>query len=329
MEKEKTIELEAGAGGKKSEELITKIRKILNYKGRWENTEDDGAIFSLQKSAQNLVFTSDAFIVSPIFFPGGDIGKIAIDGTINDLAVMGAKPIGISLSIVIEEGFSEKDLLKIIRSINTISRKEKVPIVTGDTKVTEKGKLDKIEITTSGIGMVNKIIPNNGSQIGDVLIASGNLGEHTAVLLAERFNYKTRIKSDSQPLTKEIQAVKKYLTACKDPTRGGSAAVLNEIATKSKVKIILKEESLPFKKETVAIAELLGIDKFSFASEGRFVATVAQKNATKVLKKLKKLNSEAKIIGQVERGRGVWLKTSVGSLKKIEVPRGKLVPRIC
>ncbi len=329
MEKEKTIELEAGAGGKKSEELIAKIRKILNYKGKWKNIEDDGAIFNWQKSVQNLVFTSDAFIVSPIFFPGGDIGKIAIDGTINDLAVMGAKPIGISLSIVIEEGFPEKDLLKIIRSIDAISKKEKVPVVTGDTKVMEKGKLDKIEITTAGVGVVNKIIPNAGSQVGDVLISSGDLGEHTAVLLAERFNYKTRIKSDSRPLTKEVQAVKKYLTACKDPTRGGSAAVLNEMAAKSKVKIILAEETLPFKKETVAIAELLGIDKFSFASEGRFVATVNQKNVTKVLTKLRKLNPEAKIIGQIERGRGVWLKTSVGGLKKIEIPRGKLVPRIC
>ncbi len=329
MEKEKTVELEAGAGGKKSEELIAKVRKILTYKGKWKNTDDDGAVFNLNKKDNKLVFTSDAFIVSPIFPPGGDIGKIAIDGTINDLAVMGAKPVGISLSIVIEEGFPEKDLLKIIRSIDAISKKEKVPIVTGDTKVTEKGKLDKIEITTAGVGMIDEIIPNNGSQVGDVLISSGDLGEHTAVLLAERFNYKTRLKSDSRPLTQEVQAVKKYLTACKDPTRGGSAAVLNEIATKSKVKIILDEKVLPFKKETVAIAELLGIDKFSFASEGRFVATVAQKNANKVLTKLKKLNPEAKIIGQIKRGRGVWLKTTVGSFKKIEVPRGKLVPRIC
>jgi len=332
------IELEQGAGGKKSEELISKIRKILNYKGKWNNTTDDGAVFSicsagsqarLSEGVNNLVFTTDAFIVDPLFFPGGDIGKIAICGTINDLAVMGARPIGISLSLVIEEGFPEDDLLKIIKSINEISRETKVPIVTGDTKVTEKGKIDKIEITTSGVGLAGNIISNSGAKVGDVVISSGDLGEHTAAILASRFNYKTKIKSDSRPLVKEIQSVAKYLTACKDPTRGGSAAVLNEIAEKSGVKIILDEKTLPFKKEVVAISELLGIDKFSFASEGRFVATVAKKDADKVIKILQKYNPETKIIGSVERGSGVWLKTAIGSIKKIETPRGKLVPRIC
>jgi hydrogenase expression/formation protein HypE len=276
-----------------------------------------------------LVFTTDAFIVDPLFFPGGDIGKIALSGTINDLAVMGARPMGISLSLVIEEGFPEEDLLKIIKSINDISRETKVPIVTGDTKVTEKGKIDKIEITTSGVGLADKVISNGGAKAGDVVISSGDLGEHTAAILASRFNYRTRIKSDSQPLIKEIQSVAKYLTACKDPTRGGSAAVLNEIAEKSRVKIILDEKILPFKKEVVAISELLGIDKFSFASEGRFVAAVSSRDADKVIKILRKYNSEAKIIGTVERGSGVWLKTAIGSIKKIETPRGKLVPRIC
>lgn len=324
----KVIELEAGAGGQKSEELIGKIREILNYKKKdWQNTQDDGATFDL--GGGKLVFTTDAFIVDPIFFSGGDIGKIAICGTINDISVMGAKPIGLSLSLVIEEGFPEEDLFKIMRSINKISQETKVPVVTGDTKVTEKGKIDKIEITTAGVGLADKVISNNGARIGDVIISSGDLGEHTVALLAERFNYKTKIKSDSRPLFQEIQAIKKYLHVAKDPTRGGSAAVLNEMAGKSRVKIILDEKTLPFKKETVAISELLGIDKFSFASEGRFVAAVSSSAADKVIKILRKYNPEAKIIGYVERGSGVWLKTRIGSLKKIEVPRGKLVPRIC
>lgn len=336
--KNSLIELEQGAGGKKSEELISKIRKILGYKGKWTNTGDDGAVLDLNRRGSinrtptkhdRLVFTTDAFIVDPLFFPGGDIGKIAICGTINDLAVMGAKPLGISLSIVIEEGFPEEDLLKIIKSIDNISRETKVPIVTGDTKVTEKGKIDKIEITTSGVGLAENIIPNGGTKAGDAVISSGDLGEHTAAILASRFNYKTRIKSDSKPLIKEIQAIKKYLHSCKDPTRGGMAAVLNEIAEKSNVKIILDERTLPFKKEVVAISELLGIDKFSFASEGRFVATVASSDAQKAIKILRKYNPEAKIIGSVERGNELWLKTLVGSVKKIETPRGKLVPRIC
>jgi len=276
-----------------------------------------------------LVFTTDAFIVDPIFFPGGDIGKIAICGTINDLAVMGAKPLGISLSLVIEEGFDMGDLKKIISSIHSISKKTGVPVVTGDTKVTEKGKIDKIEITTSGIGLAQCIIPNGGAKVGDVIIVSGDLGEHGVALLSKRFNYKTKIKSDCQPLLREIESVHKYLHAAKDPTRGGLAAVINEIADKSKVKIIFGEKSLPYKKEAKALSGLLGIDYFSFPSEGRFTAMTARKDAEKVVKILRKFNKDAKIIGRVEKGRGVYLETGIGSMRKIEVPRGKLIPRIC
>ncbi|PIU09111.1 MAG: hydrogenase expression/formation protein HypE [Candidatus Moranbacteria bacterium CG_4_8_14_3_um_filter_34_16] len=323
----KFIELEMGGGGKKSEELIGNMRKILNVKGNWKNIKDDGAVFDLGKN--KLVFTTDAFIVSPLFFSGGDIGKIAIGGTINDLAVMGARPIGISLSIVIEEGFSQIDLERIIKSIQVVSKKTGVPIVTGDTKVTEKGKLDKIEITTAGVGLAEKIISNAGANVGEAIVVSGDLGEHAVALLAQRFNYQTKIKSDCQPLINEIQSVVKYLTSCKDPTRGGMAAVLNEMAEKSKTKFVLDEKFLPFKKETRAISELLGIDVFSFPSEGRFVATVPEKYAKKTIKILRKYNSEAKIIGKVVKGEGVYLKTKLGSEKKIEVPRGKLIPRIC
>lgn len=328
--------MEMGAGGEKSNELIAKIRKNFKVKNKWKNTGDDAAAFDLtptlslkRRGGNNLVFTTDAFIVDPLFFPGGDIGKIAICGTINDLAVMGAKPIGISLSLVIEEGFLQSDLEKIMQSIGKVSKETGVPIVTGDTKVTEKGKIDKIEITTSGVGLAEKIISNGGAKVGDAVVVSGDLGEHAVALLSQRFNYKTKIKSDCQPLTKEIQSVAKYLTACKDPTRGGLAEILNEIADKSRVKIILDEKILPFKKETIAISELLGIDKFAFPSEGRFVATVPKKYAEKVIKILKKFNKESRIIGEVERGKGVYLKTSIGGLKRIETPRGKLIPRIC
>ncbi|MDO8240862.1 MAG: hydrogenase expression/formation protein HypE [Candidatus Moranbacteria bacterium] len=342
MEREKkTIELESGAGGEKSNSLISQIRKNFAVSRKWKNMQDDGAVFDLgmnnvetprqgvSTASNKLVFTTDAFIVDPIFFPGGDIGKIAMCGTINDLSVMGAKPIGIGLSLVIEEGFPEEDLQKIVASIGKVSAESGVPIVTGDTKVTERGKIDKIEITTSGVGLAKKIIGNSGAKVGDVVIASGNLGEHAVALLAKRFNYQTKIKSDCQTLTREIQSVAKYLTACKDPTRGGMAAVLNEIAEKSKVKIVLAENTLPFSKETVALSELLGIDKFSFPSEGRFVATVQPKQAKKALQILQKFNAQAKIIGSVEPGKGVFLNTSLGGTKKIDVPRGKLIPRIC
>lgn len=322
------ISLEYGGGGLKSGELISEIRKILGSGvGKWKNTQDDGAVFPLGK--ENLVFTTDAYIVDPIFFAGGDIGKIAACGTINDLSVMGAKPIGLSLSIVIEEGFPKDDLFKIIKSISDVSKESGVPIVTGDTKVTEKGKIDKIAITTAGVGLAQNIISNNGVKSGDFIIASGDLGEHSIALLAKRFNYKTKIKSDSKAFNNELEKVGKYLNACKDPTRGGLAANLVEMAEKSKVKIILDEKTLPYKKETIAVTELLGLDIFSLASEGRFIASVSPKNVKKVLTILKIFNKEAKIIGQAEQGKGVFLKTKLGSSRPIEMPKGKLIPRIC
>lgn len=327
MKQSNNITLEQGGGGEKSSQLINLIRKNLNQKNTWKNTSDDGAVFDMGK--QKLVFTTDGFIVDPIFFPGGDIGKIAICGTINDLSVMGARPIGIALSIIIEEGFPEKDLLTIIQSINKISKEANVPIVTGDTKVSEKGKLDKIEITTSGVGLAEKVIDNGGAKPGDLIISSGDLGEHAVALLSIRFNFKTKIKSDCKPLNKELQNVGKFLSAAKDPTRGGAASVLNEMAEKARVKFVLSENNLPFKRDTVALSELLGIDKFSFPSEGRFLATVNKKDAPKVIAELKMFNKEAKIIGSVEKGKGVFLKTNLGGLKKIENPRGKLIPRIC
>ncbi|EKE19506.1 MAG: hypothetical protein ACD_8C00146G0011 [uncultured bacterium] len=326
-EKNEVVELEQGGGGQKSAELIGAIRGIISDKGKWKNQMDDGA--TLKVGNQHLVFTTDAYIVDPLFFPGGDIGKIAVCGTINDLAMMGAVPQGLSLSMVIEEGFPKKDLLQISSSIQKMSHEAGVPIVTGDTKVMPKGKIDKIEITTAGVGLAKKIISNGGIKIGDVIISSGDLGEHTVALLSSRFNYKTNLKSDSKTLHREIKEVGNFLHSAKDPTRGGLSANLIEMAEKSKVKIVLEEELLPYKKETFALANLLGLDVFSFASEGRFVGAVAEKDAQKVLKILKKFNKEAKIIGWAERGSGLHLKTELGSLRRIEMPRGKLVPRIC
>jgi hydrogenase expression/formation protein HypE len=327
MKNDESVELDHGGGGYKSWELLQDIRGVLKSRGDWTNCEDDAAVYDLGK--QKLVFTSDAFIVEPIFFPGGDIGKIAMCGTINDLSVMGAKLLGISLSIVMEEGFPKADLMKIMKSINKVSEEAGVPVVTGDTKVTQKGKIDKIEITTAGVGLTGRVIENRGIKTGDVIIASGDLGEHAITLLASRFNYKTKLLSDSKPLNKEIEKAGKYLNACKDPTRGGLAANIVEMAEKSKVKITLDESALPYKKEVVAVSELLGIDIFALASEGRFIAAVSPKNAEKTLKILKSFNKEAKIIGHAEKGSGVYLKTKLGALRPIEMPKGKLIPRIC
>lgn len=321
------IELDHGGGGQKSWEIVKSIRNILVNTGLWENTDDDGAVFDL--GGQKLVFTTDGFIVDPLFFPGGDIGKIAMAGTINDVAVMGARPIGVSLSIILEEGFPKKDLEKILTSINEVSEKSGVPIVTGDTKVSPRGKIDKIEITTAGVGLADKIIVNSGAEAGDVIITSGDLGEHAVALLASRFNYQTNLKSDCKNLNHELLEVGKYLKACKDPTRGGLGANIVEIANKSKVKIILEEDKLPYKKETIAVSELLGIDIFSLASEGRFIASVDANKTEEVIKILQKYEKQAKVIGRVEDGEGVFLETKIGSLRKINMPAGKLIPRIC
>ncbi|MFC1645359.1 hydrogenase expression/formation protein HypE [Patescibacteria group bacterium] len=325
---EKKIELDHGGGGQKSSEIISDIRSVLNFTGEWKNCEDDAATFDLG-GGKNLVFTTDAFIVDPVFFPGGNIGKIAMCGTINDLAVMGAKPIGISLSIVMEEGYSKSDFEKIIKSIDEVSKASGIPVVTGDTKVTGKGKIDKIEITTAGVGLVDEVIENGGIQEGDLIITSGDLGEHAVTLLASRFNYKTKIKSDCKHLNQELEEVGKYLSACKDPTRGGVAANLVEMAEKSNVKVILSEKDLPYKKEVVAVSELLGIDIFSLASEGRFIASVSEEDVEKVLEILKKYNKEAKIIGKAHKGEGVFVENELGGMRPVEIPRGKLIPRIC
>lgn len=329
--KNKKITLDEGGGGHKSFELVKDIRKILNFTGDWTNCEDDSAVFDLGKQDMSrLVFTTDAFIVTPIFFPGGDIGKISMCGTINDLAVMGARPIGVSLSIIVEEGFSKDDFDKILQSIDDMSKESGVPVVTGDTKVMDSGKVDKIVITTAGVGLAGEIINNDGIKPGDNIIVSGDLGEHAVMLLANRFNYKTKIKSDSKPINKELEMVGKYLNSCKDPTRGGLGANLVEMASKSNARVILDEEKLPYKKDVVAVSELLGVDIFSLASEGRFIASVSSSNTKKVLDILKEFNQEASVIGVVEGGAaGVYLKTSIGGLRPIEMPKGKLVPRIC
>lgn len=296
--------------------------------GERESAREKIPLYSPLKKGENLVFTTDAFVVSPIFFRGGNIGDLAFNGTLNDLLMQGARPLGISLALVIEEGFSLSDLEKILKSIGKISKEIKVPIATGDTKVVPKGALDKIMITTAGVGMADNIISDRGLRPGDKIIASGTLGDHGAALLAERFNYKTSLKSDTKPLIKEMAIVGKYLTAAKDPTRGGIAAVMNELAEKSKVKIILDEDKMPIGKEISSICKLLGIDKYSLASEGRFVAGVSVENAEKVIKELNKFNKSAIVMGEVKKGRGVFLRNDLRE-KKLDLPEGILVPRIC
>lgn len=326
MIKGSVIKLSHGGGGKEMQELLRDIFKILPKSRDWQGRDQDASYRPWPD--KKLVFTTDSYIVDPLFFPGGDIGKLAICGTINDLSVMGAKPLGISLSLIIEEGFSLDNLKNILRSIAVVSRREKVAVVTGDTKVVERGGVKGIVINTSGVGAVNRAVDNSGLNIGDLIIVSGGIGEHALAILAQRFNYRTRLTSDCQPLWRQIAPIKKHLTACKDATRGGLSAALNEMALKSKVKIVLREKQIPVHREVRAMCDILGFSVYDMACEGRFVAGVPKNKIVKVLKILKKLKQKPAVIGRVEKGRGVILETGMGK-RVLPMPEGKLVPRIC
>jgi hydrogenase expression/formation protein HypE len=322
----KFIQLSHGGGGKEMEALIADFFKILPRPVQWSGRDQDAA--SLNCGKRNLVFSTDSYIVEPLFFKGGDIGKLAICGTINDLAVRGAEPIGISLGLIIEEGFPQEKLNQVLRSIASVARREKTPVVTGDTKVVERGGVKGIVINTSGVGWAEKVIDNGGLCVGDQILVSGGIGEHAIALLAQRFNYGTLLKSDCQSILAEIRTVRKYLTACKDPTRGGVAAILHEMARKAKVKIVLNEEQVPIRKEVKAVTEILGLSVYELACEGRFICGVRPRFARQVLARLKKYNKKAALIGRVEKGKDVILQTRFGQ-RALPMPEGKLVPRIC
>ncbi len=320
------ISLAHGSGGKEMTDLITSYR--LSYRGNWKNYDNDAATLDIG-GGQLLVFTTDSFIVSPIFFPRSDIGHIAMCGTMNDLAVLGAKPLGISLALIIEEGFPTTDLHTVLTSIKKISRKTKIPVVTGDTKVMEKGKLDKIVITTSGLGIVNKKeVLTKKVRPGDKIILSGGLGEHAVALLSKRFEYSTTIVSDSKPIVEEIQQVKNFIKIAKDPTRGGIAATLHEICQRQRIGMLLDEESIPIKPGVRKVTEMLGINAYELASEGRFVCIASNRYAKIVEKILKRYNRDASIIGEVIRGDTIIVQSILGK-RILPIPTGRIVPRIC
>lgn len=324
MRREERVTLSEGSGGKEMHELIAMIAEKL-YTGDWEHIGDDSASFVLDK--KRFFFTTDSYVVSPIFFPGGDIGKIAFCGTVNDLAVMGAKPLGISLGLVLEEGFEKEKLFRIIDSIAMLSKKTKIPVTTGDTKVMEHGSVDKIIISTSGIGYAERPL-DIPLAAGDKLIVSGGIGEHGTALLARRFEIETTVVTDSKPLWEEIDAIKHLIKQAKDVTRGGLAGVLNELAMRNNVSLLVDEGKVPMQKEVHALTELLGIDAYSLACEGRFVCIAPAKNAGKVVALLTKFNKMAAVVGEVSAGKGVTVQTQFGK-RLLNMPSGILVPRIC
>lgn len=305
--------------------LLDTIRERLPNTGNWEHIGDDGATH--EGGDGRIVFTTDAYVVTPIFFPGGDIGKIAFCGTVNDLAVMGAEPVGLSLSLVIEEGFPKRDLFAVIDSIAKLSAETGIPIVTGDTKVVERGGVDRIIIHTSGIGKATHVL-DEPIRPGDHLIVSGGLGEHGTALMATRYELETDIETDSKPLVEEIRAIAPHIRQARDITRGGLATIANEMREKSDLGLTLIEEHIPLRDEVRAITELLGIDAYSLASEGRFACVVAPESASQVVETLRTFNPLAADIGEFSEGDSVIVETLFGK-RILGMPGGVLVPRIC
>lgn len=296
---------------------------------------DDGAVVDLPPG--QVVVTTDSHVVKPHFFPGGDIGKLAVCGTINDLAVMGAQPVALTLALVLEEGFPLADLEAILTSAAEALAGLDVPLVAGDTKVMGKGELDGIAINTTGIGVAERAVSDAGLSVGDALLVTGTIGDHGMALLAARegFHLETGLQSDVAPLWPLLAPALAHggITAMKDPTRGGLAAALNEMARKGRVGIEIREEEIPLCPEAQALSDLLGISPLEVACEGRAVIAVAANQADAILAILRRhpLGHDARIIGSVIAdypGR-VILDTGVGGRRFLEMPLGDPVPRIC
>ncbi|MBU1355527.1 MAG: hydrogenase expression/formation protein HypE [Candidatus Edwardsbacteria bacterium] len=333
----KVVLLSHGSGGRLSHELIEKV-----FKPRFSNSMldqgDDAAEFKMQNANCRIAFTTDSYVVKPLFFPGGDIGRLAVCGTVNDLAMKGATPLYLSVGFIIEEGFSVETLEKVVDSMTAAAKEAGVSIVTGDTKVVDKGACDGLFINTSGVGVIPEGVNVSGSLAapGDVVIISGNIGDHGAAVINARNNFglSGNLFSDVAPLNGLVSSVLKAgsIHVLRDPTRGGLATTLNEIAGQSKVTINIEEEKIPVKPEVKGACEMLGLDPLYVANEGKLIAIVASEDAESILKVMRQdpLGKEAAIIGKVESGKPqVLLTTFLGSRRPLMMLEGEALPRIC
>ncbi len=330
------ILLAHGGGGILMGELISRIVGKVN--GRKDAPLQDSAVLEAIKG--RIAFTTDSFVVSPLFFPGGDIGRLAVCGTVNDLAVSGAKPLFISLSMIIEEGLRIELLDRIVESISEAAGEAGVRVVTGDTKVVERGKADGLFINTSGIGVVpdGVDVSSSGARPGDAVIVNGSIGDHGLAILSRRegIDFGCDLESDTAPLSNLIVPLlegTRGVRAMRDATRGGLAAVLNEIAGDSSVCIRIEEQLLPIKDAVSKGCELMGYDPLHIANEGKFVAVVSDECTGEALEIMRShtLGRDAVKIGRIERSPSgcVVMKTALGGHRVVDVPYGDLLPRIC
>lgn len=322
------ILLSYGEGGKNTNKIIKEIF-LENFRNPFLEELDDGAVL------ENLIFTTDSFVVNPIFFQGGDIGKLSIAGTINDIVAMGGEPLYISCGFIIEEGLEIETLKMIVKSMKMTSEKIDLKIVTGDTKVVEKGKCDKLFINTSGIGNKLKELSKNKIKIGDVIIINGCIAEHgiSVMLARNEFNIKSEIKSDCDELWSLIKNVLKYdIKFMRDPTRGGIAATLNEIVSDN-WGIELWEEKIPIKESVKGICEMLGFDPLTIANEGKMLIFCSKEDSEVVIDELRKHQNgkDSVIIGEVkEEYKGRVVEKKITGVKRIvDMPSGVNFPRIC
>jgi hydrogenase expression/formation protein HypE len=320
-----------GGGGSLSQRLIDQL--LVPALGPADGVLLDAAV--LPAEAGPLAFTTDSYVVRPLFFPGGDIGSLAVFGTVNDLAMVGASAIALSLSLILEEGLPMPLLQQVVASIRLAAQRCGVPVVTGDTKVVERGKGDGIYINTAGIGRVD-----HGLQIGpkavrsgDVILVSGDLGRHGVAILAARqeLGFRTELRSDLAPLQEPVRALLAAdleLHCLRDLTRGGLARALHEISRGAGLGVLVRENAIPIAPEVDAACELLGLDPLAMANEGRFVLFLPAHQADRALAVLQRFQPSAASIGCV-RGEAVLLETSLGLQRRLELGRGESLPRIC
>ncbi|MFW5800333.1 MAG: hydrogenase expression/formation protein HypE [Spirochaetota bacterium] len=346
MKNKENILLAHGSGGRQSNDLIESLFK-KHFSNDILNQGDDSANIKLNEIITNnnidgsIAFTTDTFTVSPIFFPGGNIGDLAINGTVNDLSASGATPLYLSAGFILEEGFPLKDLDIIVSSMAYYSDKASVKIVTGDTKVVNKGQCDKIFINTSGIGYIPSQINISGANAkpGNAVIISGSIADHGVAVLSKRegLQFESNIESDSYPLNNIVKAVlDKYpdkVRVMRDPTRGGIATTLNEIAKQSNTGIRLFEDMIPIKEEVNAMCEILGLEPMYIANEGKMLFICEKEIAEDIISILKGFNEskEAAVIGEITddfTGK-VTVKTSVGGERFVDMLYGETLPRIC